>query len=123
MLAATPIATAIEPGLGRTLAWYEPADGRELADGVRGRVWLRGESDRLLEVPRRSLRLHDGKAWVAKREGDSIVEVEVEVLRSSGSSALIRSAGLKLGDQVAADVGTVLSIGRDPSEIGVGHAH
>lgn len=123
MLAAKPIATAIEPGLGRTLAWYVPADGRELADGVRGRVWVRGESDELLEVPRRSLRLHEGKAWVAKREGDHVAEVEVEVLRSSGSSALIRSAGLELGDQVAADVGTVLSVGRDPAEMEQGHGH
>jgi cobalt-zinc-cadmium efflux system membrane fusion protein len=123
MLASEPIATAVEPGLGRTLAWYVPADGRELADGVRGRVWVRGQADELLEVPRRALRLHEGKAWVARREGDEIVEVEVEVLRSSGSSALIRSAGLKIGDQVAADVGTVLAIGRDPAEIGGGHGH
>jgi cobalt-zinc-cadmium efflux system membrane fusion protein len=122
-LAREPIATTIEPGLGRTLAWYAPADGRELADGVRGRVWVRGEDDELLEVPRRSLRLHEGKAWVAKREGDGIAKVEVEVLRSSGSSALIRSSGLVVGDQVAADVGTVLAIGRDPSEVVEGHGH
>lgn len=123
MLASEPIATAIEPGLGRTLAWYVPADGRELADGVRGRVWVRGKAEELLEVPRRSLRLHEGKAWVARREGDHVAEVEVEVLRSSGSSALIRSSGLALGDQVAADVATVLSVGRDPTEMSVGHGH
>ncbi len=123
MLAAEPISTAIEPGLGRTLAWYVPADGRDLPDGVRGRVWVRGQADELLEVPRRSLRLHEGKAWVAKRDGDQVIEVEVEVLRSSGSSALIRSAGLELGDRVAADVGTVLGIGRDPAAEGSGHVH
>ncbi|MFV8752309.1 efflux RND transporter periplasmic adaptor subunit [Nannocystaceae bacterium ST9] len=123
MLADTPISTAIEPGLGRTLAWYVPADGREIADGVRGRVWVRGKASELLEVPRRALRLHEGKAWVARRGDAGVVEVEVEVLRSSGSSALIRSAGLALGDQVAADVGTVLSIGRDPNAEGSGHVH
>jgi len=123
MLADLPIATAIEPGLGRTLAWYVPADGRELADGVRGRVFIRGRADDLLEVPRRALRLHEGKAWVARRKGDAVVEVEVEVLRSSGSSALIRSADLAIGDQVAADVATVLSIGRDPEAEGSGHVH
>lgn len=125
MLADAPIATAIEPGLGRTLAWYAPADARELPDGIRGRVWVRGKADALLEVPRRSLRLHEGKAWVAKRSGEAIVEVEVEVLRSSGSSALIRasSGGLAIGDQVAADVATVLSVGRDPNEGAAGHGH
>lgn len=123
MLADTPIATAIEPGLGCTLAWYAPADGRELPDGVRGRVWVRSKDRQLLEVPRRALRLHEGKAWVAKREGEGVVEVEVEVLRSSGSSALIRSSALALGDQVAADVATVLSIGRDAGELVEGHGH
>ncbi|MCA9711363.1 MAG: efflux RND transporter periplasmic adaptor subunit, partial [Myxococcales bacterium] len=56
-LAEAPVATAIEPGLGRTLAWYEPADGRALSDGVRGRVRLHGDRGELLEVPRRALRL------------------------------------------------------------------
>lgn len=123
MLGDQPIASAIEPGLGRTLAWYVPADGRELPDGIRGRVWVRSKNEQLLEVPRRALRLHEGKAWVAKRVGDEVVEVEVEVLRSSGSSALIRSSSLALGDQVAADVATVLSIGREGEVGGDGHGH
>ncbi len=123
-LASTPVATAIEPGLGRTLAWYETADGRALAHGVRGRVLLRGTEAGLLEVPRRALRLHEGKAWVGKRPaaGGEPEPVEVEVLRSVGSSALIRSAGLEPGDRVAADAATVLQIGRDP-DAGGGHVH
>ncbi len=115
-LASTPVATAIEPGLGRTLAWYEPANGEKLAHGVRGRVILKGSDAELLEVPRRALRLHEGQAWVGRRpEGGGEAEpVEVEVLRSVGSSALIRSVALQPGDRVAADAATVLQLGREP---------
>jgi len=124
-LASTPVATAIEPGLGRTLAWYQPADGQPLAHGVRGRVVLSGTDAQLLEVPRRALRLHEGRAWVGRRpEGGGAAEpVEVEVLRSVGSSALIRSAALQVGDRVAADAATVLQLGREPGELGGGHHH
>ena len=119
-LSSTPVATAIEPGLGRTLAWYEPANGEPLPHGVRGRVVLKGTDAALLEVPRRALRLHEGKAWVGKRpaDGGEAEAVEVEVLRSVGSSALIRSVGLSEGDRVAADAATVLLLGRDPAELG-----
>lgn len=114
-LAPTPVATAIEPGLGRTLAWYEAADGRALPHGVRGRVILRGTDAQLLEIPDGALRLHEGRAWVGRRpEGGGAPEpVEVVVLRSVGSSALIRSAGLELGDRVASDAATVLQLGRE----------
>jgi membrane fusion protein, heavy metal efflux system len=124
-LAATPVATAIEPGLGRTLAWYEPADPEPLAHGVRGRVVLRGTAADLLEVPRRALHLHEGKAWVGRRpaDGGEAEAVEVEVLRSVGSSALIRSSHVRAGDRVAADAATVLLLGRDPGELGEGHDH
>jgi membrane fusion protein, heavy metal efflux system len=122
-LKPTPVATAIEPGLGRTLAWYEPADDAALAHGVRGRVILAVTDERLLEVPRRSLRLHEGRAWVGVDRGAAEPEmVEVEVLRSVGSSALIRSEGLAVGDRVAADAATVLLLGRDPAELGE-HLH
>ncbi|MFO7563197.1 MAG: efflux RND transporter periplasmic adaptor subunit [Enhygromyxa sp.] len=123
-LAPTPISTAIEPGLGRTLAWYEPAEERALAHGVRGRVVLRGTDTELLEVPRRALRLHEGQAWVGRRpvHGGEAELVAVEVLRSVGSSALVRSAELKVGDRVAADAATVLQLGREPGELG-GHDH
>jgi cobalt-zinc-cadmium efflux system membrane fusion protein len=124
-LQSTPVATAIEPGLGRTLAWYEPADGHALAHGVRGRVIISGTDNDLLEVPRRALRLHEGRAWVGRRpaEGGQAEPVEVQVLRSVGSSALIRSAELQVGDRVAADAATVLQLGRDPGEAVGGHHH
>lgn len=123
-LGAAPVATAIEPGLGRTLAWYEPADGRALPDGVRGRVRLHGALEGLLEVPRGALRLHQGEAYVARRDADSRPEsVKVEVLRSAGSSALVRSEVLKIGDEVAADVATVLMINRSPDDLVGGHGH
>jgi cobalt-zinc-cadmium efflux system membrane fusion protein len=125
LLQPTPVATAIEPGLGRTLAWYEPADEQPLAHGVRGRVIISGTDEDLLEVPRRALRLHEGRAWVGRRpaEGGAAEPVAVEVLRSVGSSALIRSDELQVGDRVAADAATVLQLGRDPSEAAGGHHH
>jgi membrane fusion protein, heavy metal efflux system len=123
----TPVATAIEPGLGRTIAWYEPEDGEPRADGLRGRVVVHARADDLLEVPRGALRLHEGRAYVARRGAladDEPEEVQVEVLRSSGASALVRSSVLRLGDAVAIDSTTVLLLGRDPEELaGGGHHH
>ena len=120
-----PVATAVEPGLGRALAWYEPADGQPRADGLRGRVVVQAASEGLHEVPRGALRLHEGQAWVARRGADGEPEqVRVEVLRSSGSSALVRSDALHAGDAVAIDSTTVLRLGRDPEELaGGGHVH
>lgn len=125
-LASKPVSTAVEPGLGRTLAWYETADPQlQLADGVRGRVLLRSDDPKLFEVPRRSLRLDEGRAWVGRQaEGDEHPQmVEVEVLRSVGSSALIRSEALAVGDRIAADAATVLLLGRSAEELGGGHEH
>jgi cobalt-zinc-cadmium efflux system membrane fusion protein len=124
-LATTPIATAVEPGLGRTLAWYETAEPKLLlADGVRGRVLLRSDDPSLLEVPRRSLRLLDGHAFVGRQSASGEIEmVEVTVLRSVGSSALIRSEALAVGDLVAVDAATVLLLGREAGELGGGHQH
>lgn len=124
-LASEPVATAIEPGLGRMLAWFETADASlALADGVRGRVQLRSDDPKLLEVPRRSLRLFEGRAFVGRRSAAGSAEmVEVTVLRSLGSSALIRSDALAVGDRIAADPATVLMLGRDPGELGGGHHH
>lgn len=129
-LRGDPVATAVEPGLGRTLAWYEPREPLELAHGVRGHVIVRGAPDAspggaLLEVPRRALKLHEGKAFVAREAGGAAEPevVEVTVLRSSGASALIRSEALALGDRVAADAATVSSIGREADEFGGGHHH
>jgi cobalt-zinc-cadmium efflux system membrane fusion protein len=120
-----PVATAVEPGLGRMLAWFETADRRlALADGVRGRVQLRSDDPSLLEVPRRSLKLSEGRAFVGRMSAAGPVEmVEVVVLRSLGSSALIRSDALAVGDRIAADTATVLLLGRDPGELGGGHHH
>lgn len=120
-----PVATAVEPGLGRALAWYEPEDGEPRADGLRGRVVVHAATEGLHEVPRGALRLHEGRAFVARRGAAGEPEqVEVEVLRSSGASALVRSTGLRTGDSVALDSTTVLRLGRDPEElVGGGHGH
>lgn len=125
-LRSAPVATAVEPELGRTLAWYEPADGEPRADGLRGRVVVQADRAGLLQVPRAALRLHEGQAFVARRAPtpDAPPEpVAVEVLRSSGTSALVRSEALRVGDAVAIDTATVLGLGRDPEELAGGHHH
>ena len=126
-LAPQPVATAIEPGLGRVVAWYTPSDPElELPDGVRGHVELHSEDSQVLEIPAHALRLDDGRAWVgrkAKEEGGEIEMIEVRVLRRLGSSALIQSEELSAGDRVAADAATVLTLGREPGELGGGHHH
>ena len=69
-------------------------------------MWVRSKNEQLLEVPRRALRLHEGKAWVAKRVGDEVVEVEVEVpnsLRPRDIQSRIR-AGASV-EQLAAAAG------------------
>jgi len=127
VLGAEPVASAVEPALGRTLVWYEPADPElRLADGVRGRVVLASDDPTLFEVPRGALRLDEGRAFVGRRpadEGGEIEMVEVEVLRSVGTTALIRSEALGVGDQIAADAATVLRLGREPGELGGGGHH
>lgn len=123
-LGSEPVATAIEPGLGRTIAWYEPQDGEPRADGLRGRVVVHADAQGLLEVPSGALRLHEGRAFVARRTAsDEPEQVEVEVLRSSGTSALVRSTTLQRGDAVAMDSTTVLLLGRDTEELAGGHHH
>ena len=125
-LRSEPVATVVEPDLGRTLAWYEPADGEPQADGLRGRVVVHGELPGLVQIPRAALRLHEGQAFVARRgatAADPPQPVPVQVLRSSGTSALVRSAALEVGDAVAVDTATVLRLGREPGDLVEGHHH
>ncbi len=126
-LRATPVARAVEPGLGRILAWFEPEDDREMADGMVGRVRVIELGEDVFEVPTRTLRMHEGKAHLLLRaaDGDGADTVEplaVDVLRSSGSMSLVRSQKLTVGTSVAADPATILAFGVDAEAMG-GHSH
>lgn len=124
-----PIATAIDPEDGMTQAWLVPLDESvTLTDGLRGTVILRakGGTDAgavadLFQVPVRALRLQSqGQSVVLVRgEGSKIREVPVEVRAQSGSSALVSSEQLRIGDEVAADPAMVL--GAPQGEGGHGH--
>jgi membrane fusion protein, heavy metal efflux system len=111
-----PLATAIDPLDGMTRVWLVPLDEEvTLTHGLRGVLRMRPEVDAgaeqpLLQVPANALRLEpDGRAVVLVRDEErTIREVVVRVEAQSGSAALVRSPGLRVGDEVAADSATVL---------------
>src|SRR5690606_12748637 len=122
-LAQTPVARSVEPGMGRTLAWFTPATAVAMPDGLVGKVRILGLGDDVFELPARALRMHEGKPQLLRRGAQGALEpVTVEVLRSGGASALVRSPELSLGDFVAADAAAVLQLGVDPDAAG-GHHH
>ena len=111
-----PLATVIDPVDGMTRVWLVPLEeGVTLTHGLRGVLRMRPEVDAeaeqpLLQVPANALRLEpDGRAVVLVRDKEHTTrEVVVRVEAQSGSSALVRSPGLRIGDAVAADAATVL---------------
>ena len=121
-LNATPVARSIEPGMGRTLAWFEPSTEAQMPDGLVGKVRIIGLDAGVFELPARSLRMHEGEPKVLRRGAERGLEaIAVEVLRRGGASALVRSEALKVGDFVAADASAVLDYGRESE--GGGHQH
>ena len=126
VLRPEPVATAVEPGLGRTLSWYETEDESPRGDDLPGRVVVSGTPAGTVQLPRAAIHLHQGRALVARRGAGpdhAVEEIEVEVLRSSGTSALVRSELLQPGDAVAIDTATVLGLGRADQGMAEGHAH
>lgn len=123
-LDVVPVATTTEPQWGRTVAWFRPSTAAALADGLRGRVLLGSTEAGLLEVPRAALRLHAGSAWVGRRGEDDVAEMlEVEVVRSLGDMALLKSTHLKAGDEVTVEASEVLRLGAPPQPEVDGHHH
>lgn len=123
----TPVATSLEPGLGRELAWFVMVEEVALPDGLLGRLLISVDTEanpHVFEIPRAALRLDEGRAWVLRLDpgGAQALPVPVEVLRSSGSSALIRAAGLGPEDLVSIDASVVSSLAGEDENAG-GHAH
>jgi len=93
---------------GTRLAWFDgDTAGNVVPAGVPGvlRVQLAAAANTVL-IPARAVARRpgpNGHPFVRKQSGISATEIEVSVLASSGSEALVRGA-LALGDAVAADV-------------------
>jgi multidrug efflux pump subunit AcrA (membrane-fusion protein) len=108
-LGDAPPTTLVVPEDGTTLAWWDPpGEGLRLQPGLRGRVRGRVVDPDLREVPSAALRVVDGRISVLRVDESGETEsVPVEVVASSGTSAIVRGP-LELGDRVAADVSRVL---------------
>jgi len=100
-LAEVPTATAIDPGDGSVMAWYELTDAPPLPPGLRGRVRATSMPEGAVQIPSRAIDERQGKPQVVLRQGDSATWKAVEVLAVSGATAVVR--GLAVGDEVAAE--------------------
>jgi len=119
-----PVSTTTEPRWGRTIAWFRPRSSITLTDGLQGRVLLASTDPGLFEVPNAALRLHAGRAWVGRRgDGPAPDMVEVEVVRSLGEMALVRSEHLGATDEVTVEASEVLRLGAPDEPAVDGHHH
>ncbi len=100
-LALTPLAETIDPDDGTRVAWYATADEVPLPDGLTGTAEL-APGDDVFQIPVRALAQRTGRSEVRRRRGEEEATIEVEVLASSGASALVRGE-LASGDLVALD--------------------
>jgi membrane fusion protein, heavy metal efflux system len=98
-LVVEPLVSTLDPDTGTRLHWFVPEQPRALPDGLRGTVRLAPGGD-VWEVPAGAiLQDADGVRVVRVRDG-SEDRVAVEIVASSGASALVRGA-LAPGDRVA----------------------
>lgn len=107
--------TLIVPEDGTVLAWWDPPTVEHmLVPGLRGRVRGRVAQAGVVQVPAAALQIdRQGQPMVLVQSSDEkSVPVPVDVIASSGASALVRGA-LKVGTKVAADASQVLAA---PSE-------
>ena len=108
-LRRAPDGSVVLPDDGTTLEWFEFDDESvHLPGGLQGRVRALGGGD-VLQVPAGALRRGDEGALLFIRNGESRREVRVRVLASTGASALVTSDSLHIGDEVVADIASVLA--------------
>lgn len=101
-LAPEPLATVVDPDDGTRLSWYAPLDaGARFQEGVRGVVQITGTTN-LWQVPVSAVAQRTGESAVVRRRQGEEARVTVQVLATSGASALVRG-DLQEGDEVAAD--------------------
>lgn len=107
-----PVASVIDPDAGTRIHWFSPVQERSLPNGLRGVVRLAAAAG-VWEVPAGAiLQVGEGSFAVRRRAG-RVERVEVEVMASSGASALVRGP-LQTGDQIAADAVRVQGMGDGP---------
>lgn len=98
----TPLASIVDPADGTRASWYATSEPIALPDGLVGRARVTAADD-VWEVPVTAVTQRTGRSELVRRRADGEVErVAVEVLGSSGASALVRGP-LAAGDRVAAD--------------------
>lgn len=114
MVSASPL---VDPRDGSRELFLEPA--REIAPGASGvlRVTMPKGSGEAVAVPSLAIFLEDGETFVFRRDGDGAREVQVRVLSSSGTDALV-VGDLAAGDEIAADA---VHFGAGKPEEGGGH--
>jgi len=101
-LTPAPLATVVDPDDGTRLGWYAPRDpAARFQEGVRGVVRITGTAE-VWQVPVRSVAQRTGESTVVRRRDGRVTQSPVQVLATSGASALVRG-DLRAGDEVAAD--------------------
>ncbi|MBX3273170.1 MAG: efflux RND transporter periplasmic adaptor subunit [Sandaracinaceae bacterium] len=101
-LAPAALATVVDPADGTLVSWYAPLEPSPLPDGLAGTARLTSAAG-VLEVPVTAVAARTGRSEVVRRRDGVSARVAVEVLASSGASALVRGE-LTEEDRVAADV-------------------
>jgi len=101
-LVPEPLASVVDPDDGTRLSWYAPIDeGVRFAEGVRGVVRITG-TRALWQVPVAAVVQRTGESEVVRQRGEEVEAVPVQVMATSGATALVRG-DLQEGDRVAAD--------------------
>jgi cobalt-zinc-cadmium efflux system membrane fusion protein len=103
-----PIASMVDPEDGTTAYWYAPVDATALPDGLAGAVQL-APGGETWEVPARALAQRTGRSELLRRRGEAVERVTVEVLASSGASAIVRGP-LEVGDRIAAEIAALADV-------------
>ena len=113
-LTPAPIATVIDPHDGTRVSWYAPTEPILLPDGLSGTARMAAADD-VWEVPVGAVAQRTGESELLRRRGSSQETVSVDVLGTSGASALVRGP-LAEGDRVAADLSAHAEPGPEPPE-------
>ncbi len=101
-LQATPLSSVVDPDDGTRLTWYAPAEDIALPDGLTGTARISAAAD-VWEVPVRAVAQRTGASEVVRRRDGATQRIAVNVLGSSGATALVRG-DLVEGDEVRDDI-------------------
>lgn len=96
-----PLASVIDPDAGTRIYWFSPVEQRALPNGLRGTVRLAAAAG-VWEVPAGAILQMGQSSFVVRRRSGGVERVQVEIVSSSGASALVRGP-LQADDRIAAD--------------------